>query len=76
MLVEANLPVGRGSDQIFTGMGTCWAFNCKQSRGKGLRPTNNMAPAPTTDLPEVGPDAGHEGEFIIAVLREGYQWNM
>lgn len=72
MLAEADLPVGRGSDQVFTGMGACWTFNRERPGGKGIGPTNDMGPTPTTDLPEVSPDARYQGEFIIAVLGGGY----
>jgi len=54
-------------------MGTCRTFGCKRSRGKGFESTSNMGPTPATDLAEVDPNAGHQGEFIVAVLEEGYQ---
>ena len=57
-------------------MGTRWTVNRKRSRGEGVESARNVRSAPTTNLSEVDPDAGHEGEFIITILREGYQRNV
>ena len=73
MRAKANPPIWRGGNQVFTRMGACWALDCKRPRGKGVGATSNMGPTPTTDLPEVHPDAGHKAEFVIAVLAEGYR---
>ena len=67
-----NLPVRGGSDQVFLRMGTRRAFDCGGSGGKGAGSTNVMGPTPTTDLSQVGPDARHQGKFIIAVLGDCY----
>ena len=57
-------------------MGTHWTVNRKRSRGEGVKSARNVCSASTTNLSEVDPDAGHEGEFIIMILREGYQRNV
>jgi len=54
-------------------MGTRRAFDRERSGGKGFTSTDSVASTPTADLPEVDPNAGHQGEFVVAVLEGGYQ---
>ena len=71
--IKISLPISRRGDQVSTGMGTCWTFNCERSRGEGVESTRYVASTPMTDLLEVDPDAEYQGEFIITVLEKGYQ---